>query len=45
MSYRTTIWAGVDIDVWGFEGVFRGILVGMVRRAVLAVLRTLAALT
>ena len=33
-SSGTTIGVGVDADVWGFEGVCRGILEGMVRSAV-----------
>ena len=38
MSSGTTIWVGVDVDAWALEGVLRGILEGMVRRAVVALI-------
>ena len=45
MSSGTTIWVGVDVDLWGFEGVFRGILEGMVRRVVMDAVSMLVAVT
>jgi len=41
MFSGTTIWIGVDVDVWGFEGVFQEAWEEMVRRVVVGVLRAI----